>query len=54
MSHPEAYKQYKANATSFLTGIVPAVYVSTFARGKVKQKGVVPAEMLDADRCCMS
>ena len=49
MSHQEAYKQYKANATSFLTGIVPAVYVSTFARGKVKQKGVVPAEMLDAD-----
>ncbi len=49
MSHKEAYKQFKANATSFLTGIVPAVYVSTFARGKVKQKGVIPAEMLDAD-----
>jgi len=49
MSHQEAYKQFKSNATSFLTGIVPAVYVSTFAKGKVKQKGVIPAEMLDAD-----
>jgi len=49
MSHEEAYKRYKSNATSFLTGIVPAVYASTFAKGKVKQKGVIPAEMLDAD-----
>jgi saccharopine dehydrogenase-like NADP-dependent oxidoreductase len=49
MSHQEAYKRFKSNATSFLTGIVPAVYVSTFAKGKIKQKGVVPAEMLDAD-----
>jgi len=49
MSHEEAYKRYKSNATSFLTGIVPAVFASTFAKGKVKQKGVIPAEMLDAD-----
>jgi saccharopine dehydrogenase (NAD+, L-lysine forming) len=49
MSHQEAYKRFKSNATSYLTGIVPAVYVSTFAKGKVKQKGVIPAEMLDAD-----
>ena len=49
MSHEEAYKRFKSNATSFLTGIVPAVFVSTFAKGKIKQKGVVPAEMLDAD-----
>ena len=49
MSHEEAYKRFKSNATSFLTGIVPAVFVSTFAKGKIKQKGVIPAEMLDAD-----
>jgi saccharopine dehydrogenase-like NADP-dependent oxidoreductase len=49
MSHQEAYKRFRSNATSFLTGIVPAVYVSTFAKGKIKQKGVIPAEMLDAD-----
>lgn len=49
MSHEEAYKRFRSNATSFLTGIVPAVFVSTFAKGKIKQKGVVPAEMLDAD-----
>lgn len=49
MSHQEAYKRFKANATSFLTGIVPAVYASTFAKGKIKQIGVIPAEMLDAD-----
>ena len=49
MSHQEAYKRFRSNATSYLTGIVPAVYVSTFAKGKIKQKGVIPAEMLDAD-----
>jgi len=49
MSHEEAYKRFRSNATSFLTGIVPAVFVSTFVKGKIKQKGVVPAEMLDAD-----
>jgi len=49
MSHEEAYRRFKSNATSFLTGIVPAVYVSTFAKGKIKQKGFIPAEMLDAD-----
>ncbi|MGD0477307.1 MAG: saccharopine dehydrogenase NADP-binding domain-containing protein [Nitrososphaerales archaeon] len=49
MSHQEAYKRFKANATSFLTGVVPAVYASTFAKGKIKQTGVIPAEMLDAD-----
>ena len=48
-SHEAAYKRFKSNATSYLTGIVPAVYVSTFAKGKIKQKGVIPAEMLDAD-----
>jgi saccharopine dehydrogenase (NAD+, L-lysine-forming) len=49
VSHQEAYKRFKSNATSFLTGMVPAVYVSTFAKGKIRQKGVIPAEMLDAD-----
>jgi len=49
MSHQEAYKRFGANATSFLTGIVPAVYASTFAKGKIRQTGVIPAEMLDAD-----
>ena len=49
MSHQEAYRRFKSNATSFLTGIVPAVFASTFVRGKIKQKGVIPAEMLDAD-----
>jgi len=49
MSHQEAYKRFKSNATSFLTGIVPAVFASTYAKGKIKQKGVIPAEMLDAD-----
>jgi saccharopine dehydrogenase (NAD+, L-lysine-forming) len=49
MSHQEAYKRFRSNATSFLTGIVPSVYVSTFSKGKIKQKGVIPAEMLDAD-----
>lgn len=49
MAHEKAYERFRSNATSYLTGIVPAVFVSTFAKGKVKQKGVIPAEMLDAD-----
>jgi saccharopine dehydrogenase-like NADP-dependent oxidoreductase len=49
MSHKEAYKRMGANATSYLTGMPPAVFVSAFCEGKIDQKGVVPAEMLDAD-----
>jgi saccharopine dehydrogenase-like NADP-dependent oxidoreductase len=49
MSHKEAYKRMGANATSYLTGIPPAVFVSAFCEGKIDQKGVVPAEMLDAN-----
>jgi saccharopine dehydrogenase (NAD+, L-lysine-forming) len=47
MSHEHAYKTFKANATSFLTGIVPAVVISKMAEGKVGQRGVIPAEGLD-------
>jgi len=49
MSHKEAYKRMGANATSYLTGMVPAVFVSAFCEGKIDRKGVFPAEMLDAD-----
>ena len=31
LSHQEAYKRFRSIATSYLSGIVPALYVSTFA-----------------------
>jgi saccharopine dehydrogenase-like NADP-dependent oxidoreductase len=49
MSHKEAFKRMGANATSYLTGMPPAVFVSAFCEGKIDNKGVVPAEMLDSD-----
>lgn len=47
-SHTDAYRTWRQNATSFLTGAVPAVFVRMLAEGKIGQKGVVPPESLDA------
>jgi saccharopine dehydrogenase-like NADP-dependent oxidoreductase len=48
-SHEKAYGRFKQNATSFLTGVVPAIFVRMLAEGKIGQKGVVPPESLDSD-----
>jgi saccharopine dehydrogenase (NAD+, L-lysine-forming) len=47
ISHKEAFSRYKANATSFLTGIVPATFVTMLATKKIKQRGVIPPEVLE-------
>jgi saccharopine dehydrogenase (NAD+, L-lysine-forming) len=47
MSHEAAFETFKANATSFLTGIVPAVVISKIAEEKIGERGVIPAEGLD-------
>jgi len=46
-SHEGSYKRLHENGTSFLTGVVPAVFVRMLADGKIKQKGVLPPECLD-------
>ena len=46
-SHEGCYKTLHENGTSFLTGVVPAVFVRMLAEGKIKQKGVLPPECLD-------
>jgi len=46
-SHERSYKRLHENGTSFLTGVVPAVFVRMLAEGKIKQKGVIPPESLD-------
>jgi saccharopine dehydrogenase (NAD+, L-lysine-forming) len=46
-SHEGTYKTLHENGTSFLTGVVPAVFVRMLAEGRIKQKGVIPPESLD-------
>jgi saccharopine dehydrogenase (NAD+, L-lysine-forming) len=46
-SHEGSYKAFHENGTSFLTGVVPAIFVRMLAEGKIKQKGVLPPECLD-------
>jgi saccharopine dehydrogenase (NAD+, L-lysine-forming) len=46
-SHTESYRRLHENGTSFLTGVVPAVFVRMLAEGKIRQKGVIPPESLD-------
>ena len=46
-SHTESYRMLHENGTSFLTGVVPAVFVRMLAEGRIKQKGVIPPESLD-------
>jgi saccharopine dehydrogenase (NAD+, L-lysine-forming) len=46
-SHTESYRRLRENGTSFLTGVVPAISVRMLAEGKIKQKGVIPPELLE-------
>lgn len=47
MSHEQANKLFRANATSYLTGTVPAVVASMIARGEIEDVGVRVPEQLD-------
>jgi len=46
-SHEGSYRTLHENGTSFLTGVVPAIFVRMLAEGRIKQKGVIPPESLD-------
>jgi saccharopine dehydrogenase (NAD+, L-lysine-forming) len=46
-SHTESYRRLRVNATSFLTGVVPATFIIMLAEGKIGQKGVLPPESLN-------
>lgn len=46
-SHTESYGRLGENGTSFLTGVVPATFARMLAEGKIRQKGVIPPELLD-------
>jgi saccharopine dehydrogenase-like NADP-dependent oxidoreductase len=48
MTHDEAFEKYRSNATSFLTGTPTAVCAAMLAEGKIRNRGVVVPESLDA------
>jgi saccharopine dehydrogenase (NAD+, L-lysine-forming) len=48
-SHEVAYDRFRQNGSSFLTGVVPGVVVRMLAQGGIRQKGVIPPELLDPD-----
>ncbi|MEM0348679.1 MAG: saccharopine dehydrogenase C-terminal domain-containing protein [Candidatus Caldarchaeum sp.] len=47
MSHEQANKLFRVNATAYLTGTVPAVVASMIARGEIDEVGVRVPEQLD-------
>ncbi len=49
MDHQEAYEKHDATGTAYLTGTGAAVAAIMFLRGKVKDRGLMPPEMLDSE-----
>ena len=49
MSHEEAYKMFRANATAYLTGTVPAVIALMIAKEKIEGEGVLVPEQLEPE-----
>ena len=49
MTHDEAFRRMKVTATAFLTGTGAAAGAIALVTGKVKTRGVVPPEMLEAE-----
>jgi len=50
MSHDEAYRKFRANATSYLTGTPTSVCALMLAGGRIENRGVIVPECLDAER----
>jgi saccharopine dehydrogenase (NAD+, L-lysine-forming) len=48
MTHEQAYGKYRANATSYLTGTPAAVCALMLATGRIKNRGAIVPELLDA------
>lgn len=49
MSHEEAHKLFRTNATAYLTGTIPAALASLIARDEIEEKGVIVPEQLDPE-----
>ncbi|PYT16078.1 MAG: hypothetical protein DMF51_05525 [Acidobacteria bacterium] len=49
MTHDEAFRRMKVTATAFLTGTGAAAGAVALITGKVKTRGVIPPESLEAD-----
>ena len=49
MSHDEAFKKYRTNATSYLTGTPAAVCALMVAEGRIENRGVIVPECLNAE-----
>jgi len=47
MSHKDCWRTYKATATGSQVAIPTAIAVTLLAKGKIKEKGVFPPEVLD-------
>jgi saccharopine dehydrogenase-like NADP-dependent oxidoreductase len=47
LRHEEAAKRFGATATGYLVGTGAAVFAIQFARGQIRQRGVIAAECLD-------
>jgi saccharopine dehydrogenase (NAD+, L-lysine-forming) len=50
MTHEEAYGKYRANGTSYLTGTPAAVCALMLAAGRIRNKGTIVPELLDAGK----
>lgn len=48
-SHSECYEKYGVTATSFQTGVPPAIGVEMMARGEITRKGAFTPESLDPE-----
>lgn len=49
LNHGDTFKRYGHSATAYSVGVPLAIASILFARGKIKQKGVFPPEMLDPE-----
>jgi len=49
MSHQYCWKEYRATATPTQVAIPTAIAVTLYAQGKIKERGVYPPEVLDAN-----
>ncbi len=49
LNHQETYGRYGHSATAYSVGVPVAIASILLAQGKIKQKGVIPPEMLDPE-----
>jgi saccharopine dehydrogenase-like NADP-dependent oxidoreductase len=49
MSHYKCWQTYKSTATPTQVAVPTAIAVTLYAQGKIKERGVYPPEVLDAN-----